>query len=99
MFFGIATVFFAVATIFNLNLLQSNNTGDISLDAIAVMAQAQDGKNSEEGTWVFVAVDYEAECPTDKDRTGVKCTCVLVEDAPPDVRGCTSGSTLYLGCD
>jgi hypothetical protein len=36
-----ATVLFAVATVFNMNLLQGNSMGDVSLDAIAVMAQAQ----------------------------------------------------------
>ncbi|WP_026472935.1 hypothetical protein [Alkaliflexus imshenetskii] len=39
-FFAIATGFFAVATVFNMNALQGGG-GDISLDAIAVMAQAQ----------------------------------------------------------
>ncbi|ASB47948.1 hypothetical protein [Alkalitalea saponilacus] len=42
LFFAIATGFFAVATMFNMNILQGNSAGDISLDAIAVMAQAQD---------------------------------------------------------
>jgi hypothetical protein len=37
-----ATVFFAVATMFNMNLLQTNNAGDVSLESIAVMAQAQE---------------------------------------------------------
>ncbi|MBN2259667.1 MAG: hypothetical protein JW702_03945 [Clostridiales bacterium] len=36
-----ATVLFAVATVFNMNLLQGNIAGDITLDAIEVMAQAQ----------------------------------------------------------
>ena len=36
-----ATVLFAVATVFNMTLLQGNSVGDVSLDAIAVMAQAQ----------------------------------------------------------
>ena len=36
-----ATVLFALATVFNMNLLQGNNAGDITLDAIEVMAQAQ----------------------------------------------------------
>lgn len=36
-----ATVLFAVATMFNMNLLQGNSVGDVSLDDIAVMAQAQ----------------------------------------------------------
>jgi hypothetical protein len=40
-FFAVATGFFAVATVFNMNLLQGNSAGDVSLDAIAVMAQAQ----------------------------------------------------------
>ena len=40
-FFAIATGFFAVATVFNMNALQGGSVGDISLDAIAVMAQAQ----------------------------------------------------------
>jgi hypothetical protein len=39
--FAVATGLFAVATVFNMNVLQSNNAGDVSLDAIAVMAQAQ----------------------------------------------------------
>lgn len=32
---------FAVATMFNMNFLQSSKAGDVSLDNIAVMAQAQ----------------------------------------------------------
>ena len=44
--FAVATGFFAVATVFNMNLLQGNIAGDVSLDAIAVMAKAQ----SESGT-------------------------------------------------
>src|SRR5690606_5221390 len=39
--FAVATGFFAVATVFNMNLLQSNKAGDVYLDAIAVIAQAQ----------------------------------------------------------
>jgi len=39
--FAIATSFFAVATVFNMNLLQSSNAGDVSLESIAIMAQAQ----------------------------------------------------------
>jgi hypothetical protein len=36
-----ASVLFAVASVFNINMLQSNSTSDVSLDAIGVMAQAQ----------------------------------------------------------
>ncbi len=39
--FAVATGLFALATVFNMNMLQSNNAGDVSLDAITVMAQAQ----------------------------------------------------------
>lgn len=42
--FAIATSFFAVATVFNMNLLQSSNAGDVSLESIAIMAQAQNGE-------------------------------------------------------
>ena len=36
-----ASVLFAVATMFNMNLLQANSAGDVSLDAISVMSQAE----------------------------------------------------------
>jgi hypothetical protein len=38
--FAVATGFFAVASVLNINMLQSGKPGDVSLDAIAVMAQA-----------------------------------------------------------
>lgn len=34
-------VLFSVATMFNMNLLQGNRLGEVSLDAISVMAHAQ----------------------------------------------------------
>jgi hypothetical protein len=37
--------FFAVATMFNMNMLQSSNAGDVSLESIAVMAQAQSSED------------------------------------------------------
>src|SRR5690606_6251356 len=36
-----ASVLFAVASVLNINMLQSGKPSDVSLDAIAVMAQAQ----------------------------------------------------------
>ena len=36
-----ASVLFAVASVLNINMLQSGKPGDVSLDAIAIMAQAQ----------------------------------------------------------
>ena len=44
-----AVMFFALATMFNINALQSNNAGDISLDNIAIMAQAKN-ETSGQGT-------------------------------------------------
>jgi len=38
--FAVATGFFAVATVFNMNLLQDDKYGELALDAIAVMARA-----------------------------------------------------------
>ena len=37
---GIAAGLFAVVTVFNMGMLNENNAGDVSLDAVAVMAQA-----------------------------------------------------------
>jgi hypothetical protein len=44
--FAVATGLFVVATVFNMNVLQGNSAGDVSLDAIAVMAQAQEEGDS-----------------------------------------------------
>ena len=42
--FAIATGFFAVATMFNMNMLEGNSAGDVSLEGIAVMAKANNGR-------------------------------------------------------
>ncbi|ASB47935.1 hypothetical protein [Alkalitalea saponilacus] len=39
--FAIATGFFAVATVVNMNMLQADSAGDVTLESIATMAQAQ----------------------------------------------------------
>ena len=39
--FAVATGFFAVATVFNMNLLQANFNRNVSLDAISVMSKAE----------------------------------------------------------
>ncbi|SKC06729.1 hypothetical protein [Alkalitalea saponilacus] len=43
--FALATGFFAAATVFNMNVLQGNSVGDVSLENIATMAQARDPEN------------------------------------------------------
>ena len=40
-FIGGAALLFAAVTALNMNMLQSNKEGDVSLEAISVMAQAQ----------------------------------------------------------
>ncbi|WP_462319179.1 hypothetical protein [Marinilabilia sp.] len=42
--FGMVAGLFAVATVFNMSMLNDNGAGDVSLDAIAVMAHA-DGES------------------------------------------------------
>ncbi|WP_062125789.1 hypothetical protein [Geofilum rubicundum] len=44
LFFAIATGFFAVATMFNINMVHTNRTSDVSLESIAVMARANGGE-------------------------------------------------------
>jgi hypothetical protein len=44
--FTVATVFFTVATVFNLNMLQTKRAGDVSLESITVMAMAQSETDS-----------------------------------------------------
>ena len=47
-----ASVLFAVASVLNVNMLQSNKAGDVSLDAIAVMAQATEEASLVTG-WLY----------------------------------------------
>lgn len=57
-FFGVATLFFAVATMFNLSMLQGRSAGDVSLESIAVMAQAMSGEEFYELTGCYASWDY-----------------------------------------
>lgn len=43
---GAAASLFAVATMFNMGMLNEKSGGDVSLDAIALMAKAQDESNN-----------------------------------------------------
>ena len=47
-----ASVLFAVASVLNVNMLQSGKAGDVSLDAIAVMAQATEEASVVTG-WLY----------------------------------------------
>ena len=47
-----ASVLFAVASVLNVNMLQSGKPGDVSLDAIAVMAQATEEASLVTG-WLY----------------------------------------------
>ena len=65
---GMATIFFAVVTVANLNMLHLNGAGDVSLESIAVMAQAQLESESSnynvyvKGTWGTNWRTYDVEC-------------------------------------
>jgi len=63
--FAVATGLFALATVFNMNVLQTNNAGDVSLESIAVMAQAQ---------WEGGLNEFDCECSpctNEADQQGV----------------------------
>lgn len=65
LFIGGAALLFAVVTVFNMNLLQSNNASDVSLDAIAVMAQAQEEApkdSTKVGSWRWDKVLKKQVC-------------------------------------
>ncbi len=44
--FGSIAILFAAASAFNIGLIQTKDAGDISLDAIAIMAQAHNGETA-----------------------------------------------------
>ena len=67
---------------FNMNLLQGNSLGDVSLDAIAVMAQAQNENNkaeweldvSQEYYWHFTYSCFPPNLEISRE-SGHKATC------------------------
>jgi hypothetical protein len=68
-FIGIAMSLFAVVTVVNMSMVQSNGASDIPLENIAVMAQAQ----SEGGKIKVKEVHYPE--PGDPNYGTVKCVC------------------------
>ncbi|HTO14151.1 MAG TPA: hypothetical protein VLZ83_00135 [Edaphocola sp.] len=61
--FAVATGLFALATVFNMNVLQSNSAGDVSLESIATMAQAQNGESSSLSEKIYVVTKFCNETP------------------------------------
>ena len=59
--FAVATGFFAVATVVNMNMLQGNSAGDVSLESIEVMALA----NGEVQVGPFCSYVCECTCFVD----------------------------------
>ena len=80
-----ATVLFAVVNLFNMNLLQGNSLGDVSLDAIAVMAQAQAESGGGGKPYCYlIHVGWQNGVPLIRcgqtgyeDPSGVECDCWL----------------------
>ena len=73
---------FAVATVFNMNMLNENGGGDVSLKAISVMAQAQGEEGENHCVWIVVqtAPDYswfKKSCRQTlyPDTSKPSCTC------------------------
>jgi hypothetical protein len=88
--FAIATGFFAVATVFNMNVLQANSAGDVSLDAIAVMAQAQ---NENGGGASCCSNGYKSwfdtsNIPTQRKQSFYDCWCKPKQGYDPSSCNC-----------
>ncbi|URW80346.1 hypothetical protein [Xiashengella succiniciproducens] len=92
-----ATVLFAVATMFNMNMLQGNSVGDVSLESIALMAKASgegDGNNSGEG-------DGNNKAEGSKTEKVVTCVefnyvffkCSRTKEVTTTVPCCTGGTS------
>ncbi|MGM0505388.1 MAG: hypothetical protein ACQESQ_12250, partial [Bacteroidota bacterium] len=72
---GIAAGLFAVATVFNMNMLNDKSGSDVSLDAVAAMAEAQSESGGGQAAlcnpiWI---VTYKGSVGTDTSAK-VECT-------------------------
>ena len=56
-FLGGAALLFAAVTVFNMNMLQTNKAGDVSLEAIMIMQQAESESNNPE-----CHIDFFRQC-------------------------------------
>ena len=66
--FAVATGFFAVATVFNMNLLSDNKVGDISLESIQIMQKAE----AESGYMTCVYASGKCRFPDGFTVPGIK---------------------------
>ncbi len=95
--FGSIAILFAAASAFNIGLLQTKDAGDISLDAIAIMAQAHNGESESGGggeatkkAWVWKTTGKE--CITPEGMHGQELKCQRDDNAPYWASECIMGS-------
>ena len=86
--FGMIAGLFAVATVFNMSILNENGAGDVSLDDIAVMAQAQLGENPGDETKYIVSM-----CSCSKGTGDSYTICNFKTTCTPHELGSTSSCT------
>jgi hypothetical protein len=71
-FIGIAMSLFTIATVVNMDLVQSNDANDISLENITVMAQAQSEQTPQQPNVADCVYDPDYSCialhPTDPSK-------------------------------
>ncbi|HTO15415.1 MAG TPA: hypothetical protein VLZ83_06575 [Edaphocola sp.] len=90
--FAVATGLFALAMVFNMNVLQSNSAGDVSLESIAVMAQAQNEfPNSK---WIKSTCNCYRGAKKIENYAGSRIVCIKspVGDDSCTSTQCSSGS-------
>ncbi len=80
--FGSIAILFAAASAFNIGLIQTKDAGDISLDAITIMAQAQSGEAG------YDCIIPGATCYDFYDGT-IACAAIISEPGGGDCNHCT----------
>jgi hypothetical protein len=93
---GMVAGFFAVATIFNMSMLNDNSAGDVSMDAIALMAQA-DGSEDSTNSCTHTQYGWSENPETGEYERVILWTCSAT---------CSTGGTFHRrpvcnesGCD
>ncbi len=83
--FGSIAILFAAASAFNIGLIQTKNAGDISLDAITIMAEAHDGEAGNIGNDCII---LGATCYDFLDGTKA-CAAIISDPRGGDCNHCT----------